>query len=324
MIQSDGTYTKRITIHNRIYEIRITNQEWKSVPYRQLNNHISYVVRQLRIGKQCELKYGTIHVIDSINHICSSCEKIYKTRSGLLRHIKNKHYLDGKDLTTHISQPVVSTTQNIKNQTNHITNNIQQNITIRPFGKENPKWITEKVIVDALRNIPNAMMNLIKEKHFNDKFPENRNVELCNEFRNRYLMVQEDSRKQIVDRKTMFMRMCDDACDAVTTTLESYSEPADDTLENEDESPEDRRCRLVASRIRRSEHFSEVVDRYIDKWQNYVEEVEHDEVLKKADHYITMLLLDLKLALAHEDEMINTREVADCEIHPRVQYKPQA
>ena len=78
-----------------------------------------------------------------------------------------------------------------------------------------------------------------------------------------------------------------------------------------DESPEDRRCRLVTNRIRRSTQFSAVVERYIDKWQDYVAEVEHDKVLKKADHYITMLLLDLKLALAHEEEMMNTREVAE-------------
>jgi len=33
--------------------------------------------------------------------------------------------------------------------------------------------------------------------------------------------------------------------------------------------------------------------------------------VKKVNNYITMLLLDLKLDLAHEEEMMNTREVAE-------------
>jgi hypothetical protein len=306
-----GTRRKYIKIKDNIYQIDVSNELWESMPSSKITDHIRYWSSH----PDTPLKYGTATPIDSIpdhqDHTCSICDKKYKTRKGLLKHISSLHSTPEEPLTETPSTPEV-TTQNIEHQTINQTNNIQQNITIRPFGKENPKWITEKVIIDALRNIPGAIMNLVKEKHFNDKFPENRNVELCSEFRNRYLTVQEDSRKKVVDRKAMFLRMCDNACDAVTTTLESYSEPPDsDESDDEDESPEDRRCRLVASRIRRSEQFSAVVDRYIDKWQDYVAEVEHDEVLKKADHYITMLLLDLKLALAHEEEMMNTREVAE-------------
>jgi len=304
------TCQKYIKLNDIYYHIEIPLNIWDKIPHKRITDHIQYWKKH----PTTSFKYGTIRIVDSIpvqvSHTCSLCDKTYKTRAGLSKHLRI-HHTTGEITSESPSTPEV-TTQNIENQTINQTNNIQQNITIRPFGKENPRWITEKVIIDALRNIPNAMMNLIKEKHFNDKFPENRNVEMCKEFRNRYLMVQEDSRKKVVDKKTMFMRMCDSACDAVTTTLESYSEPPDDDAsEDEDESPEDRRCRLVANRIRRSAHFSAVVDRYIDKWQDYVAEVEHDEVLKKADHYITMLLLDLKLALAHEEEMINTREVAE-------------
>jgi len=228
--------------------------------------------------------------------LCTVCKKTYKTRAGLSKHLK-KHHTETpfEDTSKDIDDKPLHVTNNIANQ----TNNIQQNITIRPFGKENPKWITEKVIVDALRNIPGAIMNLVKEKHFNDKFPENRNVELCGEFRNRYLTVQDDTRKRMEDKKDMYMRMCNNACDAVTSTLESYSEP-----------PEDKRCHQVARRIRRSEQISTVVDRYIGKWHEYVSTVGIDDVLKDADHYITMLLLDLKLALAHEEETANTREVS--------------
>lgn len=261
--------------------------------------------KNIKDGKNCTFKYGTVEVCDGPEiHKCDECNKEYKTRSGLLRHIKTKH----PPVPTTSSSPS-SITNNIENQTNNNTtiNNIQQNIIIRPFGKENPKWITEKVILDALRNIPGAIMNLVREKHFNDNFPENRNVEMCNEFKNRYVSVQEESRRRLQGRKVMLERMCNNACDAVTTTLESYSEPPES--EDEDETPEDRRCRQIANRIRGNDTYSALVDGYLHKWQEYTQTANMDDVLKDADHYITMLLLDLKLALAHEENLRNERGV---------------
>jgi len=308
------TYQKYIVWDDKSYHIEIPIDIWDTTSHRRITDHIHYWKK----NQHTTFKYGTIVVVESIptqaTNTCTVCNKTYKTRAGLTKHIKSHHQPSQLVETTPSAEPPSSTaitTQNITNN-NNITNNIQNNITIRPFGKENPKWITERVIIDALRNMPDAIMNLVKEKHFNDRFPENRNVEMCGEFRNRYLTVQEDTRRKVVDKNNMFLRMCNHACDAVTTTLESYSEPPDsDESEDEDESPEDRRCRQVATRIRQSTQLSSVVDRYIDKWQDYVSEVEHDEVLKKADHYITMLLLDLKLALAHEAETMNIRSVAE-------------
>lgn len=302
-LSSNGSYTKILQIGDVKYKITIPADIWKTYTIRKITQHTHYWARNIKMNKTPFFKYGTVEICDtSVIHMCDECDKVYNSRSGLLRHIRAKHS-SVDNISTEPPQATLVTN-------NTTINNIQNNITIRPFGKENPKWITEKVILDALRNIPGAIMNLVKEKHFNDRFPENRNVEICNEFRNRYVSVQEEDRRRIDDKKNIFMKMCTNACDAVTTTLESYTEPADsDTSENEGETPEDKRCRLVASRIRKSTHFSSVVDRYIDKWQDYVSNVEQDEVLKHADHYITMLLLDLKLALAHEEEMRNEREV---------------
>ena len=300
-----NTYRKYLTISDIHYCIDVPNEIWNTVPHSRISDHIRYWKRNQNVT----LKYGSVIRIDEIptqnSHKCSLCNKNYKTRTGLLKHIKTKHS-ELKDPVVETSPSSEVTTQNITNHTINQTNNIQQNITILPYGKENPKWITEKVIIDALRNIPSAIMNLVREKHFNDKFPENRNVELCNEFRNRYVTLNEKSRKRIVDKKSMFRMMCNDACDTVTNTLESYSDPPDS---EEDESPEDKRYRIVADRIRRSDYLSSVVDRYIHKWEYYVSNLELDDVLKEADHYITMLLLDLKLALAHEEETMNKREV---------------
>lgn len=300
-INADGTRVKYTTINNITYQITISKQTWETIPTSKIYKNTSYWMRYMKLGKTPTLKYGTYMIVDDIPssdiHECTICHKIYKSRSGFLKHIQ-KHQLD---TPTEVITPTTITNQTI----NNIQNN---NITICPFGKENPRWITEKVIIDSLRNMPCAIMNLVKEKHFNDKFPENRNVYMCNEFKNRYVMVQEDTRKAIQDRRLMFEQMCSNACDAVTTTLEAYNEPPDSDDDNE-EHPEIRRCRLIANRLHRSGNLSSLVDRYLHKWEEYVADVQMDDVIKDADHYITMLLLDLKLALTQEEEMINKRTV---------------
>ena len=306
-----NTYQKYITWNNKSYHIVIPSDIWNTVSHTSINAHIHYWKKH----QTNPFKYGIITEVDNTpihaTNCCTICNKQYKTRSGLFRHIKTKHPPEEPKEETPAPTSTAITTQNItNNNTNNITNNIQQNIIIRPFGKENPKWITESVIVNALKNIPGAIINLVREKHFNDAFPENRNVEMCNEFKNRYLHVHEESRVRICDRKQMLERMCNNACDAVTTTLESYTEPPDsDESEDEDETPEDRRCRLVASRIRRDGRLSSMIDGYIHKWDEYVRSVVLDDVLKDADHYITMLLLDLKYAIKQEEEMGNIRTV---------------
>lgn len=309
-IYENGNRIRYEIINDKIYCIVITPMEWNTTGSRKISSFITYWVRQKKLGKNTPLKYGSVSMVDSIPDIvdykCSECRKTYKTRSGFLKHAKTHHPdTSNESLVQDTSQPPISVNQTINN------NNIQQNITIRPFGKENPKWITENLIVDTLRNMPCAIMNLVKEKHFNDRFPENRNVQMCNEFKNRYLIVQEDTRKAVQDRRQLFERMCSNACDAVTTTLESYAELPEEETENDsdNETPETRHCRQIANRLHRSEHFSSLVDRYIHRWEEYIANVQLDDVIKDADHYITMLLLDLKLALAHEEEMLNVRNV---------------
>jgi hypothetical protein len=307
--QSNNTLTRHVTISGISYMFIVSPEIWEN---NNVTSHVNYWIKMKKQGKSICFKYGSVIEIDEPPSLkCDECNKIYKTRYGLLRHIKTKHPPEETKEDTpapSVATSTAITTQNITN--NNITNNIQQNIVIRPFGKENPKWITESVIVNALKNIPGAIINLVREKHFNDAFPENRNVEMCNEFKNRYLQVHEESRVRICGRKQMLERMCHNACDAVTTTLESYSEPPDsDESEDEDETPEDRRCRLVANRIRRDRRLSSMVDEYIHKWEEYVSSVVLDDVLKDADHYITMLLLDLKYAIKQQEDTGNIRTV---------------
>jgi len=103
MIQSDGSHKKTVKINNVMYDVRVSSEEWSSIPYRTLNNHISHIIRQMKKGKHYTPKYGKITKTDTLHNICDICNKTYQTRSGLLRHIKKYHMKETNERT--ISTP---------------------------------------------------------------------------------------------------------------------------------------------------------------------------------------------------------------------------
>ena len=94
-----NTYEKYVTISNSTYLITVPVELWitKSVI---ISSHIKYCISQIKQNKNPNVKYGTIKKIDTITDelLCKECNKKYKSRSGLLRHIKAKHIT--VDLTT--------------------------------------------------------------------------------------------------------------------------------------------------------------------------------------------------------------------------------
>ena len=72
----------------------------------------------------------------------------------------------------------VGNTTNI--QTNNIESNIQNNIILNNYGKEDLSHITDK-FKEQLIKIPYSMIpKMIEAVHFNDERPENKNISLTN------------------------------------------------------------------------------------------------------------------------------------------------
>lgn len=92
-IQTDGTYKKNIKINQSYYEFTLQKETLDKIQHRIINNHIAYIIRQIRKGSPFKLKYGTVtlktHPV-GVN-VCDICDKTYKTRSGYLKHIKKHH-----------------------------------------------------------------------------------------------------------------------------------------------------------------------------------------------------------------------------------------
>jgi len=63
-----------------------------------------------------------------------------------------------------------------KDCSTHTDNSIH--INIRSFGSENPNWLTAELIASVLSDPPSAHERLVREKHFNERFPENSNLRI--------------------------------------------------------------------------------------------------------------------------------------------------
>ena len=82
-------------------------------------------------------------------------------------------------------------------------NNNTNNIIINNFGNENLEYLTPKYLTELTRIPSLAIPKLIKDIHFNDKHPENKNVRLrCP--KNRFIEVHENkwehrNKKEIIE-----------------------------------------------------------------------------------------------------------------------------
>jgi len=101
-----GSYEKQIRINGEAYIITIPSSIWEGDSIR-VSRHIKYCINQIRKGKEPNVKYGKIQKIQNISEslLCEICNKHYKSRSGLLRHIKQYH----SEETPEINERTIST-----------------------------------------------------------------------------------------------------------------------------------------------------------------------------------------------------------------------
>lgn len=146
---------------------------------------------------------------------CSTCYKVYETKSGLSRHVcegishpnqcpkckkvlssastKSRHVRNCTAVTNQVPATSSTTVTNIQSQTNiqgnntniNTQNNIQniqqniqlQTINVRPFGQEDVAHITNSFKDARLKEYNGrGIFNFIKDVHFNPMLPQNHNV----------------------------------------------------------------------------------------------------------------------------------------------------
>ena len=115
---------------------------------------------------------------------CEFCEKTFSRNDNLQRHLKNR-CKSRNDEETEIEklkrkiEELSKTNENLEKRSTS-TININNNIQLNPFGKENLEYIKEELLKNAIKVPHFGLPNLIRLIHFNKDHPENMNVKQRN------------------------------------------------------------------------------------------------------------------------------------------------
>lgn len=230
-------------------------------------------------------------IINKQKYKCDKCKKIYYTRSGLSRHRDNCIIEDGTIIITqNQSSP------SINGGTNIIINNNINNIQIRNYGDENPKWLTSNLLYNAVRDIKRAVPKLMQKRHFNDDFPENKNLRInTKRDMNRLLQVFENGRWRLKDRKQTFYRVIVDIYDILSEALR------DDNNDEEDDTGylENTTLNEQVKKTRRSHKFLQEIEKIRPIWEEFEEKIKSEDntIMDDLWNDLKILLMDRHLAI---------------------------
>lgn len=219
---------------------------------------------------------------------CERCKKMYKTRSGLSRH-KDNCEVDIE--STLIPIPIQGTTQNIV-----INNNIQ----IRNYGEENPKWLNSNILYSVMKNIKKAIPQLMEKKHFNDEFPENKNLRInTKRDMDRMLQVFENGRWRVKDSKQTFYRVIVDIYDILSEALTDDDDDEEESDTKEDSSVSDNIISEEVRKAKKSDRFLKKVEKIRPIWEEFEEKFNSSDksIMDDLWNDLKVLLMDRHLAI---------------------------
>lgn len=194
---------------------------------------------------------------------CKYCDRILKNRSSLTRHlkickIKPITILDLPSIESSINKKIDEKLTNIQQNYSKIINNtvnntqninniiLMNNIKLREFSKEDIDHITDEIMNKAIKYPQTGILNLIKEIHFNNQYPQNQNINITNK-KEQFIEVYNGKEWEKQDKKI-----------AIQNMITSKKDIMDDYVEEQTEK------NLISSFIKDNyENFSEMLDNYI-------------------------------------------------------------
>jgi len=136
-----------------------------------------------------------VNIVNLKKYKCRYCSKTFKYRQSRYRHElnicnKTENSITIKEYDKEIGkmkkqiENLLINMSTITNNNNTITNsnnvNMQQNITINSYGKENLEYLTQDYLTSLLKIPYRSIPNLVKKIHFNPHHPENQNIKIPN------------------------------------------------------------------------------------------------------------------------------------------------
>lgn len=286
-------YQKRMIVGENVFRLSIPFETWDNVT---TTKNVQRWITKNKHKIISHFPWGTILKEDSIlphmitDHLCEFCNEPCSSFKMKCRHMEKcrppiiEHTTTTPPQEPQFTIPIVN--QQVAQQNVYIQNNIQ----IRGLGDENPNWLTSKLLYQVIGDIGKAIPRLMEKKHFNDDFPENKNLKVFNPRDiNKRLQVFENGRWHIKDSKQTFYRVLVDIYDVLSDALSSVNE------ENE----EDKELSEDMKNLRRSERFLKKVQKIRPIWEDFVKRYQDEDKLLMEEYWedLKTLLLDRQIAI---------------------------
>jgi len=302
----EGVYIRHVELSDSgIIELRIPIDTWNRKISLAVNKWIQRHKNIKSVDIECDMfRWGTIkiftpdnicHICQDMSHICNKCGILYKSRSGLYRHMRNcdkerSIVINGVFNDINVRGKV---SQNVSVSNIQINNTIQ----IRNIGEENPDWLTSQILYQVIGDVEKVIPKLMEKKHFNDEFPENKNIRVNNlRDMNKFLQVFENGRWRVKDSKHTFYRVITEIYDVLS---EALTDEPDESDEDEDEDENKDSINEVARTSRRSERFISKVNKIRPMWEEFQDKIQSldPEIMEELWKDLKMLLMDRQLAI---------------------------
>ena len=126
---------------------------------------------------------------------CEYCDKIFSRKDNLIRHLQGRckiKNVDYKELFYDMKKQLEEEKHDFKKhieillkKVGNTTINNTQNIQLNNYGNENLSHITESLKTQLIKTPYGMIAKLIEHVHFNELYPENKNIALTNKSDNK-------------------------------------------------------------------------------------------------------------------------------------------
>ena len=144
---------------------------------------------------------------------CKFCKKGFSCKQNVSRH--EQHYCKQKQVS--LVNTINNNNNNNTNSNNTINNN--NNIIINNFEKENIDYISRTFLTKLLNTPLTAIPKLLKEIHFNEKFPENNNIRILNK-KLKYIDVHNKNKWECRNKKEVLNNLAEKGYDIIDENYE--------------------------------------------------------------------------------------------------------
>jgi hypothetical protein len=298
----NNMYEKRFIISNKVYVCSITGTSWNQNTNKQV---IKWIHKHPDV--KSTFPYGVlrneihINIDDVLDNCCEFCGKKLLSFKNKRKHMKICNHNSKTDITKveNIREPSTkdSSITNITNNNNITINNNNTYVQICDYGNENQKWLTKDVLRCLFLDRKQAVKHLIRNRHFNDRFPENQNIRIDNKNNiNKRLQVFSKGRWRVRDTKPV-----------IDLAFINTHEIISDLLNVDEPSYDDDHQSQVIKEFQSTDKFQSMYNKLLKKWEDFGKCLEDDDKeFQEYWEYIKTLLLDRKLLLDQQSSGGNT------------------